>query len=452
MPKARGFWGAIGLFVGLLIVATIAAPRIEQVTPSSDSPHVSASAPIRIEFSRKMDRVSVESRFVVSPEVLGEFSWQGNSLVFKPVEPWAAGTTVEVSLLAGARSVQFIPILGSRRWSFEVGQPRLSYLWPADGAADLYVYDLTTGRSTQITESEAGILDYTVAGSTVVYADLAEDGTSSLRSVDLSSGQDQLLLECPQTDRCGTPALDRAGQLLAYERFTWQSTESGQRVPGPSGIWLLPLSDSGTPRPIAAPEQNLKTPLWASSGILAYYNATLGAVGLVRPGNEIPLDMIPNGLGLLGTWSPDGRYLVLPEIRFASGEQDNQADFHSHLYRVDVLSSEVIELTQGPVEDASPSYSPDGAWIAFARKYLDQRWTPGRQLWLMQADGSQAHQLTSQPDFSHSALSWSPDSATLVYMQRSQVDANLAPQIWIADIAGQQQMLVEGGYLPQWLP
>ncbi len=106
------------------------------------------------------------------------------------------------------------------------------------------------------------------------------------------------------------------------------------------------------------------------------------------------------------------------------------------------------------MEDASPAYSPDGQWIAFARKHLDrERWTPGRQLWLMRPDGREARQLTNAPDYNHSALAWSPDSTSLAYMRFNQVEFTQPAEIWWIDInEAQPRMLVEGGYLPQWIP
>ncbi len=453
MRNARGFWGAVGLFAGLLIVAYLAAPRVEQFSPNAQSPHVSSNAPVRISFNRPMDQVSVETRISVSPTVPGQFSWDGNTVIFRPAESWAAGTTVEVSLLAGARSTLFLPILIGASWSFEVGQPRLSYLWPADAAADLYIYDLITDESEQITQAEAGVLDFTVASTLLVYVELRSDGSTVLHALDLETGLDELLYACPATDRCRAPALDPAGEMLAFERFRWQITESGQRVPGPSRIWLLSLSEAADPQAIGPQGQSVETPSWSPAGLLAYYNASLQAIGLQRPEASSLPDLIPNGLGLLGSWSPDGRYLIVPEIAFPAEGEPGQVGFYSHLYRIDALSTAVSELSRGSVEDASPSYSPDGQWIAFARKYLDQRWTPGRQLWLMQSDGTQPQQLTDQPDFSHSSISWSPSSQQLAYMQRSQTDGNLPPQIWVSDLSGEQRrLLVAGGYLPQWLP
>lgn len=453
MRKARGFWGAVGLFAGLLIVAYLAAPQVEHFSPSAQSPHISSSVPIRISFSRPMDQVSVEARVSITPQVPGEFNWDGNTVVFRPAQPWAAGTTVEVNLLAGARSTLFLPIVSNASWTFEVGQPRLGYLWPADSAADLYIYDVLSGETERITQSQAGVLDFTVAGTTTAYVELRSDGRTALRALDLETGADELLYECPATDRCRSPALDPSGERLAFERFSWQSTESGQRVPGDSTIMLLALGEGAEPQMIGPPGQSTETPSWSASGTLAYYNASLQAIALQpSPASGLP-ELIPNGLGLLGSWSPDGRFLIVPEIAFPTEQEAGQVEFYSHLYRIDALSTAVSELSRGSVEDASPSYSPDGQWIAFARKYLDERWTPGRQLWLMRSDGTQPEQLTDQPDFSHSAISWSPDSQQLAYMQRSQTDANLPPQIWVSDLSGEQQrMLVQGGYLPQWLP
>lgn len=453
MLRVRGFWGALGLFTGLLVLAYLGAPRVEHFSPNPQSLHVSASAPIRISFNRPMDRVSVETRLSISPEIPGRFSWEGSTVVYRPAGAWQAGTTVQVGLRAGARSTLFLPILRSLTWSFEVGKPRLSYLWPADSVPDLYIHDLASGETERITRTEAGVMDYSVAGATVYYAELRADGSSALRAIDLETGADRTLHECPPAERCRSPAVDPSGTQLAFEWYAWEVSESGQRVPGPTQVRLLPLDGDAEPRPLAPAGQSLKTPMWSPAGQLAYYNATLQAIGLIRADSGSPPELIPNGLGLLGSWSPDGRYLVLPEIVFPETEAAGQPDFVSHLYRIDALSTAVSELSQGPVEDASPSYSPDGQWIAFARKYLDGRWTPGRQLWLMRADGSQSRPLTQQPDFSHSAISWSLDSSTLAFMQRSQTDTSLPPQIWISDRTGEQQrMLVDGGFLPLWLP
>jgi Tol biopolymer transport system component len=71
----------------------------------------------------------------------------------------------------------------------------------------------------------------------------------------------------------------------------------------------------------------------------------------------------------------------------------------------------------------------------------------------MRADGSQARPITDDPDFSHASLVWNPDSSRLAYMRLSQADPNEVPEIWMIDREGEtHEFLVEGGYLPQWIP
>ncbi|MBI3176588.1 MAG: hypothetical protein HYZ35_01225, partial [Chloroflexi bacterium] len=95
-----------------------------------------------------------------------------------------------------------------------------------------------------------------------------------------------------------------------------------------------------------------------------------------------------------------------------------------------------------------------GQWLAFARKQLVQnQWTPGRQLWLMRADGQDARALTSDPFDNHSAFVWSPDSARLVYMRFNVAALSELPTVWIIDISGAGETeLAPGGYLPEWIP
>jgi hypothetical protein len=255
-----------------------------------------------------MDRVSVESRFGVSPEVPGRTSWEDNTLRFEPLEPWPAGQEIVVRLAAGSRSIRFLPMLQAFQGSFKTGEARLAFLWPADGTADLYLLTLSSGEWARLTQSEAGVLEYTPAldGSSIVYAALRTDGTSELRRLDLITQEDRLVLECPAASRCQAPALSPAGDLLAYERFEWQTSDSGGRIPGPRQVWLLRLEQGAEPVQVPPPGQVTSSPVWSPNGLLSFYNDSLQAVGLIRPENLVAINMIPNGLGLLGAWSPIG--------------------------------------------------------------------------------------------------------------------------------------------------
>jgi Tol biopolymer transport system component len=113
------------------------------------------------------------------------------------------------------------------------------------------------------------------------------------------------------------------------------------------------------------------------------------------------------------------------------------------------------DLTQQEgIEDAAPAFAPDGASLAFARKYLDpQRWTPGRQLWLMRLAENVARPLTADPVYHHFDFAWSPDGGWLAYVRFNQTALTEPPEIWITQpLTGQTNLIIRGGYAPQWIP
>jgi Tol biopolymer transport system component len=456
--------GVAGLLLGLLIAAILLAPRVVAFYPNPGSLHAPAAAQITLVFSRPMDQSSVETRLSVDPSVRGQFSWEGERLTFRPERPWPEGSTVQVRLAAGGHSTRYLPMLRIQAWSFTVGVPRIAYLWPANGPADVYARPVEGEDTSRLTQTELGVYDYNLSrdGATLVYSAERSDGGTDLRLLDLSAGEDRLVLTCSGGERCRAPSLSPAVDTLAFERVTLRAEGAAGPVSGPSRVWAISLSPGAQPFRVGPEGHVSSMPVWSPSGRLAYYDNTLAAIVFVDLSAGLaPLAYVPSDLGLTGSWSPDGAYLVFPEIVFpatppAGASDEGAVRFYSHILRAEARSGSVVDLWRpgtGLVEDASPAYSPDGQWIAFARKYLEhERWTLGRQLWVMRADGSGAHSLTDEPDFNYSALAWSPDSSTLVYMRFNQADLTQTAEIWTMDLDGQNpRRLIIGGYLPRWL-
>jgi Tol biopolymer transport system component len=315
-----------------------------------------------------------------------------------------------------------------------------------------------------------GIQDFHVSldGDLLIFSAHASGGGTELRVYDLISKEDRLLLACEAEKPCGGPALSPDGKWLAFERVEYAMGAAGRLLPSITRVWVMPFEDEGQAVAVSPAEHTARNPSWAPTNWLIYFDDRLKALALMNPAQGLdsaPFNYIPTNLGLVGSWSPEGTRLMYPDIVFADeqafGEQEPSSGeaplYYSHLYMMDVTSGRVLDASPGEdwmVEDASPSFSSDGRWVAFTRKFLDaQRWTPGRQLWLMNSERTTVQRLSDDPGATFSSLAWSPDSQRLAYMRRDVADLSRPSEIWWVDvISGVAVKVVEGGYLPQWIP
>jgi dipeptidyl aminopeptidase/acylaminoacyl peptidase len=459
----------LGLALGAGFWYWRAAPTLLEVFPVSESRDVPASLPLRLVFSRPMQTATVETRLSFQPARRGTFSWEGNTLVFFPDQPWPAGETVNVRLAAGAQSADLIPLSlrDEHNWSFTVGRPLLAYLWPSGGLADLYALDPASGEITRLTNSSFGALDFNVSddGSNIYISMRNAAGGSDFYRLERSpesttQWSSVLVLACPQA-YCRSPRLSPDGQALAFERAPLPG--SGDSLH--SQVWLLDLEGGSTggagpqAEELASdPNHPAHSPAWSSQGQLAYYDVIEKAY-LVLDRDRGTAAVFPNETGEPASWSPLGDHFVAPEILSLAATQGSQVAGDtisaSHLIRFDPESAASRDLSRGPfVEDTSPSFSPDGSYLAFARRYLDaSRWTPGRQAWVMRSDGSEAIALTNAASYSHSGFAWSPDGRQIAYLRFNQETLTDPLELWMVAIDGNNPIqLVIGGFAPQWIP
>ena len=460
----------IGFIVGLFILAVVSTPRVEHVLPAPGDENVPATARIQIEFSQPMEIASLVSHFEVSPEVEGRFYWEAGRFVFQPDSPWPSDELITVELRSGARSQRILPIVRTTRWQFNVGHPRLAYLWPTEAKADLYTQELDPdAERSALTQSNFGVEDFSVSpdGARIAYTALSGDGGTSLHVLDLLDESDRIVLECPPEDSCRAPTFSPDGRWLAFEEHQFSEGNAGRLELQRRQIGLVSLDQTAAHVVLDLQGHDVWGPAWSPTGWLTYYDEILKAVVIVdvRDLDEpVILQFIPNGLGLMGTWSPDGEVFVIPEIVFTErqtqGGDDEETDeetFYSHLYRVEFESGRTVDISPGDetrVEDAAPVFHPEGELLVFTRKYLDELlWTPGRQIWILDTVTQRAESLTTDPNLNYSALTWSPDGDKLAFMRRSLGDLRVPPEIgWINLESGEETILVPRGFLPAWIP
>lgn len=118
--------------------------------------------------------------------------------------------------------------------------------------------------------------------------------------------------------------------------------------------------------------------------------------------------------------SPDGERVAYIQVTM-----DRQSyEYRRSIWMVPSSDGPARQYTAGP-NDTSPRWSPDGRQLAFVRapaRSVKPKDTEERargigkpQIWLMPADGGEAHQLTFERHGAGSPT-WSPDASTIVYV------------------------------------
>lgn len=475
MLKEREFhlivW--LGIVVAAVGIATVAVlsglkgVRVVDSSPVEGDEMVPITTPISIAFSQPMDLESVKAHFHIEPEVAGSFVQDGKTIVFRPQSALAPDMAYTVTVEAGAASQQEQSLPADHAWHFRTRAPRLLYLGrPVPGAAlrQLFAAALDGSPPRQLCDHPGGVWDYAVhpQGEAIVYSVLREDGGSDLWRMKRDGTDQELLLACPDA-ACLNPAWSPNGSQLAYERRDiWAGAPNLD--PKAGRIWLLDL-DRGEERLLFDYDVALHSPVWApQGGRLAYVSPILPGVEVYDLQTEA-LKQFGNEWGAPPVWSPEGHRLVVPELMLA-GES-----LVVRLVRIDLDSNEMVDISGDDdwVKDVAPAWSPGGGWIAFGRQFLDeQRWTPGRQIWLTRPDASEAYPLLDAPlepnadtvlvseMGDHFAFAWRPDGAALAY---ARADLTEGPQpvpdvsVWFFDLVRREPVFVaRDGVLPRWLP
>lgn len=342
--------------------------------------------------------------------------------------------------------------------------PEVAYLYPAfGGVQNVWISPIDQPENQQqLTLSEYGIYDYDVSddGRWLAFAEKNSEGSAQIRMLDIPNNRVIDLVNCVEIEAyCTTPAFSPDGTKLAYQR-----SESINGTYGLSRIWLVDLTSPGYETiPLIKDTQVVgHTPVWSQdNNTLAFYSADTTQPGILiydfvpRGDDDVQLRFIPSSYGAMGSISPNGQEIIFPEI-----VRRNDQIF-THLRMADLLDKEFEAFTdpQGPTDDVAVQWSPDGQTVAFARKYTDDRWTVGHQLYLQNAS-AEAGDLTPvayDENYNTSYFRWNSMGSRLV-MQRFPLqnadgtpNRNAAPEVWVYDLETDNLlMVIENAFLPQW--
>src|SRR5215207_6506002 len=122
-------------------------------------------------------------------------------------------------------------------------------------------------------------------------------------------------------------------------------------------------------------------------------------------------------------------------------------DGNSEIYVMNPDGTDQVRITNNNIDDAYPSWSPDGKTIAF----ISQRPTGAYAIFRMKPDGTSRTEITPvnyPPPIDYYGLgwtpSWSPDGSRLVFRDGT--------GIYIVDADGNNRRFLTVGYSPAWSP
>jgi dipeptidyl aminopeptidase/acylaminoacyl peptidase len=137
---------------------------------------------------------------------------------------------------------------------------------------------------------------------------------------------------------------------------------------------------------------------------------------------------------------PDGKSIVFTADRVEEAEYRWR---QSDIYKVDVATGTITQLTRRNGPDQQPTPSPDGRLIAYTGYDSTRASYKDSELYVMNADGSNPRQISGNLDRSPQGLFWAPDGSGIYF----NVDNEGARNLHFASLNGQMKAVTSGKHM-----
>jgi Tol biopolymer transport system component len=250
-----------------------------------------------------------------------------------------------------------------------------------------YVSDLGATANGLVTTTQGGSTSYWVQyGATDSYG-----RESAHRARSLPAGQGSF--------RVSVPIAGLTPSSLVHYRLCAQDQQAGVG-PGCSADATLTTGPAGGRSGIAFSSNR-------GPGLLGN---SLDVVAMGSDGSN-PTDLTNSESSGDGTpsWSPDARRIAYTTLRY---DQDGRMLESAQIHVMNADGSGDRALTSPPGHQIDPAWSPDGSRIAFAITRVSG---VNADLFVMNGDGANSHNITATPATGEGTPAWSPDGSRIAY-------------------------------------
>ncbi|MEZ5292981.1 MAG: S9 family peptidase [Vicinamibacterales bacterium] len=249
----------------------------------------------------------------------------------------------------------------------------------------------------------------------------------------------------------GDPQRSPDGAWVAYTVTTIDAAKDSRNT----DVWMAKW-DGSAQRQLTSSPDNETSPRWSPDGKYLAFLSARGTEDEKKKGAQLwllPTDAgeaakvsdVKGGLSDI-QWSPDSTRvafvmsdpdpadepetmdgwkrktkppIVIDRYHFKEDRTGYLGRYYSHIAVFDVATRAATPLTSGQVDDERPSWSPDGARIAFLSKrgHPDPDRTTNTDVWVVDAKpGSTPRQMTATPEGESGRPVWSPDGSRLAVL------------------------------------
>ena len=340
---------------------------------------------------------------------------------------------------------------------------RIFYLAPAyDVPRNIWMLEVDDLENPQqITDSEGGVLDFAIHPNRTRIAFSERNpniGTFDIKLLDLETGAIRRLTDCQVAD-CITPVWHPNGDFLIYERIDFNVSTAGgshaghnhgggQAVPG---VWFIDFSVPGNePRPLF-PEQQLEAfgvQLSQDGNRIMMLDATMTGIFVYDFSTN---DLQRFETGVLGgrttaTFSPDGTSIIYSKVIL-----DGQIS-RMQLHQISIDEDTILPLDEEDnlADDDMPKWSPDGRYIAVARRNPgeDERYTETRQVYLIDTLTDDTYPLFFDSRYTNGFFEWNADGTQLMilrfqeFLDNGELNPQWFPELWVYDLQSEELSLL----------